>query len=111
MSTEMADERQGTVQVRVVLPTQLRDLAKVAGDVEVGVATPATVASTLDALEDAHPALVGTIRDRQTGARRAMIRIYAGGEDYSNAAPTTPLPAPVVEGREPLRLVGSIAGG
>lgn len=101
----------GVVRVRIAMPYQLRSLAKIAGEVVVAVPPPATLAATLDALEAAHPALVGTLRKRDTGARRPMIRIYAAGEDYSDASPATPLPAPVVEGREPLRLVGSIAGG
>lgn len=97
--------------VRVAMPHQLRTLAKVTGEVVVAVAPPVTLSATLDALEAAHAPLVGTIRDRTTGARRAMIRIYAAGEDYSDAAADTELPGPVVTGREPLRLVGSIAGG
>ena len=111
MSTEQSTEGQEAVAVRIVLPAQLRDLAKVTGDVLVQVTPPVTIAAALDALEAAHPALAGTIRDRGTGARRAMIRIYADGEDYSNAALTTLLPGSVVEGDQPLRLVGSIAGG
>ncbi len=100
----------GAIPIRVVMPHQLRDLARVAGEVVVEVATPPTVAATLDELEAAYPTLVGTIRERDTGRRRAMIRIYAAGEDYSDT-PTETLPASVVEGREPLRLVGAIAGG
>ena len=96
--------------VRVVMPRQLRDLARAEGEVVLEVA-PATLGAALDALEAAHPALLGTIRDRESGRRRAMIRIYAAGEDCSDAGPDAPLPASVVEGREPLRLVGSIAGG
>jgi sulfur-carrier protein len=111
MSIEVTDGGHGAAAVRIVLPAQLRDLAKVAGEVVVRVAPPVTIAATLDALEHAHPALVGTVRERETGARRPMIRIYADGEDYSNAPTTTALPGPVRDGREPLRLVGSIAGG
>jgi sulfur-carrier protein len=99
------------VAVRVVMPSQLRDLARVRGEVVVEVAPPVTLPAVLDALEAAHPPLAGTIRDRTTGARRPMIRFYADGEDYSDAPATTVLPAGIVEGREPLRLVGSIAGG
>jgi sulfur-carrier protein len=69
------------------------------------------VATTLDALEAAHPRLIGAIRDRGTGHRRPMIRIYADGADLSNEPTDTPLPPAVVAGREPLRLVGAIAGG
>jgi sulfur-carrier protein len=101
----------GPVRVRVAMPAQLRDLAKVTGEVAVEVPPPVTLAATLDALEAAHPTLTGTIRDRDTGRRRPMIRIYADGEDYSDAPATATLPTPVVTAREPLRLVGSIAGG
>ncbi len=99
------------IVVRVALPHQLRHLARLRGEAVVEVTPPVTVAAVVDALEAAHPPLVGTLRDRETGRRRAMIRIYADGEDYSNAPLTTELPPVVVSGREPLRLVGSIAGG
>lgn len=97
--------------IRIAMPHQLRQLARVSGEVTVAVAPPCTVAATLDALEAAYPALVGTIRERTSGSRRPMIRIYAAGEDLSDAPQATPLPAPVAEQREPLRLVGAIAGG
>jgi molybdopterin synthase sulfur carrier subunit len=77
----------------------------------VAVPPPVTVAAVLDALESAHPVLAGTIRDRGTGRRRAMIRVYADGEDYSDTWSDTTLPDAVIAGREPLRLVGAIAGG
>jgi hypothetical protein len=98
-------------QVRVAMPHQLRALAHVTGEVVVEVVPPITIEATLDGLEAAYPALVGTIRDRDTGQRRPMVRLYAAGEDYSDAAADTALPDPVVEGREPLRLVGAISGG
>jgi sulfur-carrier protein len=99
------------VAVRVAMPSQLRDLARVRGEVVVEVAPPVTLVAVLDAVEAMHPTLVGTIRDRTTGVRRPMIRIYADGEDCSDARSTTALPPAIVSGREPLRLVGSIAGG
>ena len=100
-----------SIPVRVVMPHQLRALAAVTGAVTVEVDAPVTVKAVLDALEAAYPALVGTIRDRGTGHRRPMIRIYAAGEDFSNAPVDTVLPEPVARGREPLQLVGAIAGG
>jgi sulfur-carrier protein len=99
------------VAVRIAVPSQLRDLAGVRGEIVVEVAPPVTLAATIDALETVHPTLAGTIRDRGTGTRRPMIRIYADGEDCSDAAADAVLPAAVVTGREPLRVVGSIAGG
>ena len=98
-------------RVRIAMPHQLRTLAHVTGEVVVDVAPPVTLGATIDRLEAAYPALVGTIRERDTGRRRAMVRLYAAGEDYSDAPPDTTLPGPVVAGREPLRLVGAIAGG
>lgn len=98
-------------RVRVAVPTQLQLLAGVSGEVPVDVAAPVTVGAVVDALEAAHPALAGTIRDRETGGRRPMIRIYAAGEDYSDDWSGTELPPAVRDGQEPLRLIGSIAGG
>jgi len=40
-----------------------------------------------------------------------MIRIFACEEDLSDEALDAPLPAPVVEGKEPLLIIGAIAGG
>jgi molybdopterin synthase sulfur carrier subunit len=101
----------GTATIRVAVPQHLRTLAEVSGDVVVTVSRPVTVAAVVDALESAHPVLAGTIRDRGTGRRRAMIRVYADGEDYSDTWTGATLPDSVVDGREPLRLVGAIAGG
>ena len=98
-------------RVRIAIPYQLRHLARVTGDVEVEVDGPVTLGAVLDALEAAYPTLQGPIRDRRTQQRRAMIRIYADGEDLSNADVQTLLPDVVRAGREPVRIVGAIAGG
>lgn len=100
-----------TVPVRIVVPHQLRSLAQVTGEIVVDVTPPVTVPAVIDALECAYPALAGTTRDRDTGRRRAMIRIYAAGEDYSDTGTDTELPGSVVTGQEPVRLLGAIAGG
>ena len=102
---------QDPARVRIAMPSQLRDLARVTGKVEVEVHRPVTLGAVLDALEAAHPTLEGPIRDRRTRQRRAMIRIYADGEDLSDAEPETLLPDVLRDGREPLRIVGAIAGG
>ena len=70
-----------------------------------------TQRAVLDALEAAHPALRGTVRDPATGRRRAFVRFFACEEDISHAAPDDPLPEPVVRGEEPLLVVGAMAGG
>lgn len=93
---------------RVVLPYHLRSLAKVEGEVTV---EGSTVAEVLDSLEAAYPALRGTIRDPASGTRRAFVRIFACEEDISHTPVDAPLPAPVLEGREPVLVVGAMSGG
>ncbi len=97
--------------VRVRLPAQLRELAKLPTEVAVQIDGAITQRSVLDALEREHPVLGGTVRDRATGRRRPFVRFFAGESDLSNAAPDEILPAPVCEGREPFTVVGAIAGG
>jgi sulfur-carrier protein len=72
---------------------------------------PVTQRRVLDALEDRYPMLRGTIRDQQSGKRRAFVRFYACEEDLSNESPDDPLPDEVVTGKEPLLVVGAMAGG
>ncbi|HUJ65715.1 MAG TPA: MoaD/ThiS family protein [Acidimicrobiales bacterium] len=96
---------------RIVLPAHLRTLAKVRGEVTLEVPDPVTQRSVLDELEDRYPMLKGTIRDQVTKQRRAFVRFFAGEEDLSHQLPDTPLPAEVASGREPLVVVGAMAGG
>jgi hypothetical protein len=65
----------------------------------------------LDALESSYPALRGTVRDPATQRRRAFIRFFACEEDLSHQSMDTVLPGPVVDGAEPLYVVGAMAGG
>jgi hypothetical protein len=98
--------------IRVVLPAHLRNLARLAhAEVSLDVGGPVTQRRILDALEEAHPMLRGTLRDRQTGERRPFIRFFACEEDLSNESPDAPVPAEVVAGREPFLVVGAMAGG
>jgi hypothetical protein len=97
--------------IRVVLPTHLRRLAMVDGEVTLAVTGPVTVGAVLDALEAAHPNLAGTIRDHGTKKRRAFVRFFACQQDLSLQPQDTPLPEPVTMGREPFLVVGAIAGG
>ena len=97
--------------IRVVLPAHLKTLAKVTGEVGLEIPEPVTRAAVLDAIEDRYPMLLGTIRDRQSGKRRAFIRFYACEEDLSNEPADTPLPKRVVEGEEPFIILGAMAGG
>jgi len=97
--------------IRVVLPSHLRVLAAVPGEVTLEVPGCVTQQSVLDALETRFPMLRGTIRDHVTQRRRPMVRFFACGHDWSNAPQHAPLPAEVASGREPLLIVGAIAGG
>ena len=97
--------------VRVVLPSHLRALAKVHGDVLVEVDGDVTQRSVLDALETDFPVLLGTIRDRKTAQRRAFVRFFACEEDLSHEVPDAPLPERVAQGAEPFLVVGAMAGG
>jgi molybdopterin synthase sulfur carrier subunit len=98
--------------VHVVLPYHLYTLARCSStEVELELAGPVTLAAVLDALEAAYPMLAGAVRDRATGKRRPLVRFYACQEDQSNLAPDALLPDEVAAGREPLVVVGAIAGG
>jgi hypothetical protein len=102
-------------EIRVVLPAHLRTLAKVHGEVCLDVAGPLTQKAILDGLEARFPVLGGTIRDRQTGKRRAFVRFYACEQDLSNEPPDAPLPSAVAAAlaarAEPFLVVGAMAGG
>ena len=97
--------------IRVVLPTHLRTLARVDGDVTLEVKGPVTQRALLDALESRYPMLAGTIRDHVTHKRRPFLRYYACEEDLSLESPDAPLPEAVVSGKEPFLIIGSVAGG
>ncbi len=97
--------------IRVVLPTHLRTLAKVDGELTLEVAGAVTQRSVLDALEAKYPALRGTIRDHVTRERRAFLRFFACEEDLTHESPDAPLPEAVATGKEPYLIVGAIAGG
>jgi hypothetical protein len=97
--------------IRVALPYHLRTLARVDGDVTVEVEGEVTLRAVLDSLEARYPMLRGTIRDHDTGKRRAFLRFFACGEDLSHESPDTPLPKAVATGAEPLVVLGAIAGG
>jgi sulfur-carrier protein len=97
--------------IRVTLPFHLRNLAAVGPEISLEVTAPITIGRVLDALEDAYPMLRGTIREYETGRRRAFLRFFACQEDLSNEGMEFALPADVVSGREPLMVIGAIAGG
>jgi hypothetical protein len=114
------------IEVRVALPAHLRTLAGLprgATEVQVTIVgrrvrvgedsstETITIASLLDALEEAYPMLRGTIRAHNRGERRAHLRFFGEGRDLSFAAVDDPLPATIVRGEEPFIVIGAISGG
>ncbi len=97
--------------IRVILPYPLRAIAQISGEVELVVAGPVTQSAALDALETLHPKLLGTIRDQVTGQRRPFLRFFACERDLSHEPMNSLLPEAVVNGTEPLIVVGAISGG
>ena len=97
--------------IRVVLPTSLRTLAGVGREVQVEVDGAPTLSAVLSAVEGRYPVLRGTLRDQATLERRPFIRFFACQEDLSHQPTSSPLPPAVVNGDEPLLVVGAMAGG
>ena len=102
-----------THAIRVELPAPLLRHAKITSGHELAleVAEPVTLRRVLDAVEKAHPTLRGCVRDQNTNERRAFIRFFACNEDLSHESVDAPLPEEIVSGREPLIILGAIAGG
>ncbi|PYX30517.1 MAG: hypothetical protein DMG80_12335 [Acidobacteria bacterium] len=97
--------------IRVILPQHLRTLAHVGSEVQIDVEGQPTLRLVLDTLEARYPMLRGTIRDHGTQQRRPFLRFFACEEDLSHESPDAPLPEAVVSGKEPLVVLGAIAGG
>ena len=97
--------------IRVVLPAHLRTLARITGELQLDLDGAPTQRTVVDAIEERYPMLRGTIRDRTTHQRRPFIRFFACERDLSHESPDAPLPEPIMAGKEPLLIVGAIAGG
>jgi molybdopterin synthase sulfur carrier subunit len=97
--------------VHVALPYHLRNLAQLQGDLSLEVAPPISLRAVLEAIEDRYPMLRGTIRDYESGQRRPFLRFFVCEEDWSLASLDDPLPDAIAQGREPLIILGAIAGG
>lgn len=98
--------------IRVVLPFHLRNLAGIStSEVAVAVSGPVTVTTVLDALEAQYPNLRGTIREHDSQKRRKLVRFFACKEDWSDQPADAPLPDEIAGGREPLLIIGAMAGG
>lgn len=96
--------------IRVRLPGNLQTLAQCGRELQLEPEQP-TIGAVLDVLEAEYPALRGTLRDAVTRKRRPMIRFYACEEDWSDAAFDAPLPEEITSGKEPLLVIGAMAGG
>jgi molybdopterin synthase sulfur carrier subunit len=97
--------------IRIILPQHLRTLAHVGSEIAIEVEGPITLRSVLDTLEARYPMLRGTIRDHVTLERRPFLRFFACEEDLSHEPPNSQLPDSVTSGKEPLLIIGAIAGG
>jgi sulfur-carrier protein len=94
-----------------MLPTHLWRLANASREVRIEVTGNPSLSSVLAELETRYPMLRGTIRDQVTYERRPFIRFFADGEDLSLQPADAPLPEVVTSGKEPLWIVGAMAGG
>jgi len=98
--------------IRVQLPLGLRQLAQIEHEeLQLDVPEPVTVDAVLDVLEARYPMLSGTIRDPVTYARRPFLRYFACERDLSHDPPDQSLPDDVINGAQPLIILGAIAGG
>jgi hypothetical protein len=97
--------------MRVVLPTHLYRLANTSREITLQVDQPASIGAVLDALEQQYPMLRGTLRDQASKQRRPFIRFFVIGEDWSHEPHDAPLPEAIAQGKEPLLIVGAMAGG
>jgi molybdopterin synthase sulfur carrier subunit len=97
--------------IHVILPPNLRTLARIKGEVELELNGTLTQRSLLDAIEAKYPMLRGTMRDQVTQLRRPMVRFFACGEDLSHESPDAQLPDAIASGKEPFMIIGAIAGG
>jgi hypothetical protein len=97
--------------IRVILPYHLRRLAGVSGEVTLHCEGSPSIEGVLDLLEAQYPQLKGTIRDPVKRERRPFLRFFACERDISHEPMSAILPGEVASGREPLLVIGAIAGG
>lgn len=95
------------MQVRVRLPTQLRNLAAGASSVVVDVdSTPVTVSAVLDSLAATHPALERRVRD-ETARTRVHVNLFV---DADNIRDLDGVATTVADGSE-VSIIPAISGG
>jgi len=101
-----------TTTIRIELPTHLRTLAQLTThETALEVPQPTTLSAVLSTLEARYPALRGTIRDHTTLQRRPFLRFFACEQDITHESADAPLPEAILSGKEPLLIIGAIAGG
>jgi hypothetical protein len=83
----------------------------VSGELQLEVAALVTTRVALDALESRYPMLRGTIPGQSTGERWPFLRVFACKEDLSHTSLVGTLPDALATGKEPLLMIGAIAGG
>jgi sulfur-carrier protein len=95
------------MDVRVRLPTQLRNLAAGASSVVVVVdSTPVTVSSVLDSLAASHPALERRVRD-ETGRTRVHVNLFV---DADNIRDLDGVETTLLDGSD-VSIIPAISGG
>jgi len=112
-------------QVVVVLPWHLVRLTRASGrevcvEVDIPAGSRPTLGDVIDALAERDPVLATALREPVPGERpldgrrfrlRPYIRAFAGSVDLTPAGLMAHLPSKCLDGREPVRFVGAIAGG
>ena len=97
--------------IRVEIPYHLRNLAQVDGEIALEVAGRSRCGRCWTHSRHVTLCCAGTIREHDTLKRRPFLRFFACEEDLSHQSPDAPLPEAVADGREPLLIIGAIAGG
>lgn len=88
------------------LASALRPFAGGAASVDLEVPSPATVASVLDSLADAHPGIGRRVRD-ETGVVRRHVNVFVGAD---NARDLAGVDTVVPEGAE-VSVLPAVSGG
>lgn len=94
------------MEVRVRVPSALRELVAGARVVPVDAEAPVTVGTVLDALAREHPTLERRVRD-ELGRLRAHVNLFV---DSDNVRYLDGLATPVAPGQE-LSIIPAISGG